>query len=59
MKRKQAKGYHSKQRAVALLEKCKLHSRPFVSVEEIESALKTMKDDKRMQILRYELYFVN
>ena len=36
-----------------------MHSRPFVSVEEIESALKTMKDDKRMQILRYELYFVN
>ena len=56
---KQVKGYHSKQRDVVLFEKCKLHSGPFPSVEEIKPTLKTMKDDKRKQMLHNELLFVN
>ena len=42
-----------------VFEKCKLHSRPFTSVEEIEeieSFLKTMNDNrKQMQMLYTEL----
>ena len=53
---KQGKSYHSKQRAVVLLEKCKLNSESFALVEAIESPLKTMKNDKKQKhILRNEL----
>ena len=55
---KQAKAYQSNQRAVVLLEKCKFHSGPLASVEESESTLKTMKDDKkRKHMLCNELLF--
>ena len=52
---KQGKSYHSKQRAVVLLEKCKLNSESFALVEAIGSPLKTMKNDKQKHILRNEL----
>ena len=52
----QGKSYHSKQIAVVLLEKCRLHTESFASVEAIESPLKTMKNDKKQKhILRNEL----
>ena len=57
---KQAKIYHLKQRAVVLLETCKLHNGPFASVEEIKSTLKTIKADRsKSRCYAINFYSVN
>lgn len=47
--KKQAKASHSKQRLLSFLRNVAVHSRPFASVDEIESNLKTMKDDEKQK----------
>ena len=55
---KHRKAVHSKERSTVLLGKCKEHSGPFASVEEVESALQGIQDEKtKKTMLRNELLF--